>query len=140
MQSPTAPSNGLEISQNAPPFLRDLRRLSKQCRKLDSDLTAVFREMQEGFAKMQRGEPPRNYMNDAAMGVAIPNFDSLMWKKRCASSDLGRGKRGGLRLIYHLDRQKGLATPLRLYLKSELADVPRRDIERAAQEAGIVIK
>jgi hypothetical protein len=86
----------------------------------------------------------REYLNDDAYaelqmaliadpeaGVVIPGSGGVR-KLRWAGS--GRGKRGGLRVVYYLRTRHGQIWLLTLYAKNVLDDIPPRLLRRIKEE------
>jgi len=86
----------------------------------------------------------RDYLNDDAYaelqmaliadpeaGVVIPGSGGVR-KLRWAGS--GRGKRGGLRVVYYLRTRHGQIWLLTLYPKNVLEDIPPRLLRRIREE------
>lgn len=65
---------------------------------------------------------------------ALPGYSHKLWKYRVASRDMGRGKRGGFRIIFymHPDQHKEpkVIHLLTIYAKSERADVSHEELLR----------
>lgn len=65
---------------------------------------------------------------------ALPGYSHKVWKYRVGSRDMGRGKRGGFRIIFYMD-PKAAQDPriihlLTIYAKNERADVPADELLR----------
>ncbi len=120
MVPPSPQSKRLEIREDAPSFQRQLKRLAKKFPKLREDLKVATDEIRENDPA-KRGDP-------------IPGFARSIWKKRFASSDLGRGKSGSFRLVYHWKEGLSVATPLLMYPKTERDNVTAKEIQDALKE------
>lgn len=60
---------------------------------------------------------------------AIPGFAQALWKTRLGVK--GRfGKRGGYRMIYHVDWERRVVTPVALYFKKDIPDLPVAEIQQ----------
>lgn len=68
---------------------------------------------------------------DPEAGVVIPGSGGVR-KLRWAGS--GRGKRGGLRVVYYLRTRHGQIWLLTLYAKNVLDDIPPRLLRRIKEE------
>lgn len=62
------------------------------------------------------------------LGMSLQGFGEVK-KLRVPNSDIARGKSGGYRLIYFVDRNHGKVVPLLLYSKSRKADVTAKEIK-----------
>ena len=61
------------------------------------------------------------------LGIVVPGSGGVR-KLRIRSTDLKRGKSGGLRLLYVVLPDRELVCPLFIYAKSDRADVTRREL------------
>ncbi|MGA9851324.1 MAG: transcriptional regulator [Gammaproteobacteria bacterium] len=68
---------------------------------------------------------------DPDMGVIIPG-SGVLRKLRWAIP--GKGKRGGLRVIYYWKNKQGEIWLLTLYAKNEVTDIPRHMLKILKQE------
>ncbi len=82
---------------------RQLKRLAKKYRRIKQDLAPL--------EVLLPGNP--------RAGDAIPGFADTVFKIRVASSDMKKGKRGGFRVIYHLDEFAQTVWLLDIYAKAE---------------------
>ena len=62
------------------------------------------------------------------LGMSLQGFGEVK-KLRVPNSDSAKGKRGGYRLIYLVDRDQGKVVPLLLYSKSRKADVTAKELK-----------
>jgi mRNA-degrading endonuclease RelE of RelBE toxin-antitoxin system len=71
-------------------------------------------------------------------GDAIPGYSRTVWKIRIGVR--GRfGKRGGYRMIYHVNWEKRVITPIALYFKGDVPDLPIAELRKRLIEVGKVI-
>lgn len=102
-------------------FERNLRRLVKKYRTIQSDLKPIIEQLQEGvFA-----------------GDRIPNIGYEVFKLRIRNRDAGKGKSGGYRLIYYLKTANKVIL-LTIYSKSEQSDITLEDVRQIITEADVV--
>ena len=87
-------------------FQRKARFLSKKYRHIQTDLQPILE-------KLRLGE---------TLGDRISGLKSIVYKLRIKNSDIQKGKSGGYRLIYWLQRPKGIVL-LDIYSKSEKDNV-----------------
>ncbi|MEW6104453.1 MAG: type II toxin-antitoxin system RelE/ParE family toxin [bacterium] len=100
------------------PFKRSLHHLEKKYQRIRFDL--------EGAIEVLLIYPD--------LGKVIPNTQGVR-KLRVKSSDMAKGKRGGFRLLYLLDKEKSCITLLFVYDKPEKKDISPKEIERIIEEA-----
>ena len=103
--------------QYAHRFEHDVRALTRRYRHIRSDLDPVF-------ARLLAGERP---------GDRIRGTEGEVYKVRVRNSDVGRGKRGGYRLIY-LAADPETVVLISIYFKSDLEDISAEEIRRAVEE------
>ena len=98
-------------------FKRALRKLSRRYRSLRTDLQPLLDDLSEGKTP-----------GDQLQNTRYPTF-----KVRVKNSDAQKGKRGGYRVIYYL--QKAEETVLvTLYSKSDQADIASEDVHRIIEK------
>ena len=102
----------------SPPFQAQLRWLTRQYPHAADDVHPCLESLRR----------------DPEQGNAIPGWRRRVWKLRINSSDIRRGKRYGLRLIYLLE--PGLIYPLIVYAKTKKEDVTRAEILRVLRAIG----
>ncbi len=85
------------------PFTRKLKKLKKKYPHIKNDLEPLLEEMENGRVP---GDP-------------IPELFQKVYKVRCASSDMKRGKSGGYRIIYYLEVEDGNIYLLTIYAKAK---------------------
>lgn len=87
-------------------FQRKIKSLSKKYRYIQTDLQPILE-------KLRWGE---------ILGDRIPGLKSIVYKLRIKNSDVKKGKSGGYRLIYWLQKSDGIVL-LDIYSKSEKDNV-----------------
>lgn len=110
------PDPVLVITTDCRKFEQQLKKLEKQYPRIQDDLAETYREIQGGELHL--------------WGDAIRGFSHKVWKKRVGGRSIGRGSRGGLRLIFYVDLEKRQIHPLVIYAKNERGDVPNDEIQR----------
>ena len=96
-----------------PAFDRAVKRLHRKYRHIKEDLQKLVETLS----------------SDPFVGVAIPGFAHEVWKIRLASTDIGKGKRGGYRVIYAVRQDTQTCYLLYVYAKPQKADVTPEEIE-----------
>ena len=104
-------------------FKRHLKNRSWRwsCFKHKDDLKPLLLSIEEGECP---GDP-------------IPGLLDKVYKARCASSDMKRGKSGGYRVIYHLEEQGNKIYLLTIYSKAERENIPVNEILQILKEMGL---
>ncbi|NEQ99732.1 MAG: type II toxin-antitoxin system RelE/ParE family toxin [Cyanothece sp. SIO2G6] len=97
----------------APTFKRNIRKLTKKYRSIQSDVQPIIEQL-------QRGE---------LLGDRIPDTGYNVFKVRVANSDNQKGKSGGYRLIYYLQTAERIIL-LTIYSKTKQADIAADDIRQ----------
>lgn len=92
-------------------FKRNLRQLARKYRHIQSDLQPVLRDLEQGLTP----------------GDRIAGVSAIVYKVRVRNSDSGKGKRGGYRIIYHIQTETQLIL-ITIYSKTEQADITSEDI------------
>lgn len=100
------------------PFKRTVRRLRRKYRHVVDDLEPAIAAL----------------LSLPELGMVIPGTPGVR-KLRVASSDIGRGKQGGFRLLYRVLVDRRLVILLFVYAKPEREDVSRQEIEDVVTEA-----
>ena len=98
-------------------FSQQLKRLSRKYRHIRADIQPLIDQL-------LAGETP----GDQIQGTGHP-----VYKVRVANSDAQRGKSGGYRIIYYLQRQNGILL-ITIYSKTEQSDIEPNDIIQIIQE------
>jgi mRNA-degrading endonuclease RelE of RelBE toxin-antitoxin system len=101
----------------APQFKRDLKQLRKKYRNIQQDIEPLIKQIQSG-------ETP---------GDRIRGASRTVYKVRLRSTNLNRGKRGGLRLVYYIRTPERIVF-VTIYSKSEQADITPDEIRRLIDE------
>lgn len=98
-------------------FLRQLKRLRKKYRRIQSDLQPLLDELQAG----------------ATPGDQVQGTGYAAYKVRLPNSDAQRGTRGGYRVIYYVQTASGRLL-VAIYSKTEQSDIPADGIRRIIEE------
>lgn len=98
-------------------FLRQLKRLRKKYRHIQSDLQPLLDELQSG----------------ATPGDRVQGTGYTVHKVRLPNSDAQRGTSGGYRVIYYVQTASGRLL-VTIYSKTEQSDIPDDDIRRIIEE------
>jgi mRNA-degrading endonuclease RelE of RelBE toxin-antitoxin system len=102
----------LKIDLTAPTFSRDLADAVKRHRSVKADLQSALQSLE----------------NDPGIGDWIPGLGEEVRKLRIGVKKDRIGKSKGYRLIYKVDRQNSVITPLFFHFKPDLALVPIKEI------------
>ena len=102
----------LKIDLSAPTFTRDLEEAIKRHRSVRTDLETVLQSLEQ----------------NPNIGDWIPGLGEEVRKIRIGVKKDGIGKSKGYRLIYKVDREISVITPLFFHFKPDLALVPSKDI------------
>jgi mRNA-degrading endonuclease RelE of RelBE toxin-antitoxin system len=89
-----------------PDFRKQVRKLEKRYRKIQSDLQPILIQIQMG----------------EAIGDRLEGIDAEVFKVRIRNSDVNRGKSGGYRMIYWLKLPECVVL-LDIYSKSDRDDI-----------------
>jgi mRNA-degrading endonuclease RelE of RelBE toxin-antitoxin system len=101
-------------------FKRDVKRLHKKYRKIRDDVEAFI-------LRLESGETP----GDQVQGVGY-----TVYKARLKSSDLSSGKSGGYRVLYFIQTAEKI-TLLTIYVKTQIEDIPVKEIRRIIKGLGL---
>lgn len=110
-----------------PSYLRCLRHLKKKYAHVEKDIGAALFEIE----------------NDCLMAcnaTAIPGYSQKLWKYRCGSTDMGRGRRGGFRIIAYIDHSRQTLYPLLVYAKTEQEDASAEQFKKTIAELGEMLR
>jgi mRNA-degrading endonuclease RelE of RelBE toxin-antitoxin system len=100
-----------------PDFRKQVRKLEKRYRKLQSDLQPILMQIQMG----------------EIIGDRLQGIDAEVFKVRIRNSDVNRGKSGGYRMIYWLKLPECIVL-LDIYSKSDRDDVQTNIIQNIINE------
>jgi mRNA-degrading endonuclease RelE of RelBE toxin-antitoxin system len=114
MRSEPPPSIQVEYTAD---FKRDLKRLHKKYRNVRADVNHFVR-------RLEAGETP---------GSQVQGTGYTVYKARVRSSNLGRGKSGGYRVLYYLKTAARIVL-LTIYAKSASEDISITRIRRIVRE------
>ena len=102
-------------------FKRRLKKLKKKYPHIKEDLKDLL-------VKIEEGELP---------GDSVPGLFNKVYKVRCASSDMKRGKSGDYRVIYYLEGLDKSIYLLTIYSKAERENIPVDLIVEVLKELGL---
>ncbi|KXB09059.1 hypothetical protein AKJ60_01090 [candidate division MSBL1 archaeon SCGC-AAA385M11] len=71
----------------------------------------------------------KNLEEDPGIGNPIPGWNKEIWKVRCASTDIKRGKSGAFRTIYLWKSRHSKVYLLFTYFKGDKTDISKNEIE-----------
>jgi mRNA-degrading endonuclease RelE of RelBE toxin-antitoxin system len=108
----------LKIDLTAPTFCRDLEEAIKRHRSVKADLNSALESLEK----------------DPNIGDWIPGLGEEVRKLRLGVKKEGIGKSKGYRLIYKVDRENSVITPLFFHFKPDLELVPIPDIVQALKD------
>ncbi len=100
-------------------FQRDVKRLRKKYRRLTEDLKPLVDELSKG---------------DFSRHEAIKGFSHKVYKARVRSSDQGKGKRGGFRVIYYVVVDDTEIFLLSIYAKARKSDIDSDYIKKIVDD------
>jgi mRNA-degrading endonuclease RelE of RelBE toxin-antitoxin system len=95
-----------------PDFRKQVRKLEKRYRKIQSDLQPILMQIQMG----------------EIIGDRLQGIDAEVFKVRIRNSDVNRGKSGGYRMIYWLKLPECVVL-LDIYSKSDRDDIEIKTIQ-----------
>ena len=104
-----------KIDPTFKPFQKNLKHLKKKFKNTVKDISRIFSHLE----------------NEAPLGTPIPHIDVPVYKVRVRNTSIPKGKSGGFRLIYKLDEENGIITPMFFYSKSEKTDATIIEIKEA---------
>ncbi len=93
-------------------FEKDIRRLAKRYRSVQTDVQHLIQ-------RLEAGEIP---------GDQVPNLEQTVFKVRVRNSDIQKGKSGGYRVIYYLKTATQIVL-ITMYSKSDRSDLAVAEIE-----------
>ena len=96
-----------------PTFEKQVKKLAKKYPHIKDDLEAFKNDFIAG--KIQ--------------GDRIPGLKREIYKARWRSTDMRRGKRGGYRIIYHLQPENNVVILLIIYAKVTREDISVKEIQ-----------
>ncbi|MEK6651907.1 MAG: type II toxin-antitoxin system RelE/ParE family toxin [Nitrospirota bacterium] len=104
-----------------PVFQRDVKYLKKKYRHIASDLEKLNSIL----------------IDDPAYGDAVTGLEGRVFKARLASSDMGKGKSGGFRIIYYLRSSDNTIYLLTIYAKAYKEDIDPVEIKALLKKIGL---
>jgi mRNA-degrading endonuclease RelE of RelBE toxin-antitoxin system len=106
-----------------PVFQKDVKYLKKKYRHIGSDLEKLNSILTE----------------NPIYGDAIKGLEGKIFKARLASSDIGKGKSGGFRIIYYLRNLDKTIYLLTIYAKAYKEDIDTVEIKDILRKTGISV-
>jgi mRNA-degrading endonuclease RelE of RelBE toxin-antitoxin system len=91
--------------------------LRRKFPKIEDDVNSIIDQL-------ERDERP---------GVKVPNVGYDVYKVRLSNTSAGRGKRGGFRVVYYIQRQNSVIL-LTVYSKTQQDDITPEQIRRIIAE------
>lgn len=98
-------------------FGKKVKRLAKRFPNIEKDLQEFYSAIEENHRQK-------------CGAAAVPKFGESVWKYRCRSSDLKRGKSGGYRIICYVDSDLFLIYPITIYAKADQSDITASEINK----------
>jgi mRNA-degrading endonuclease RelE of RelBE toxin-antitoxin system len=109
--------NPYQIDTSLKPFQEDYKQALKKYPTFKDDISKVLAALE----------------SNPESGKAIPKFARRVWKIRVGVKGYV-GKSGGYRLIYHVDFERKVITPMALYFKGETEKLPDHEVQRLFNE------
>jgi mRNA-degrading endonuclease RelE of RelBE toxin-antitoxin system len=106
------PSNLYRIDAGFGPFLSEYKSALKKFPAFKSDVFKTFEQLETA---------PNS-------GDRMKHTNTFVYKIRIGVKKQGIGKSGGYRLIYHVDDERRVITPLAIYYKPDKADIEADDL------------
>ncbi len=94
------------IDDTTPAFQRRVKHLRKDFPKIDEDLQHLFEKITKADSFKVHGD-------------GVPGFGNTVWKYRCESSNMNRGKSGGFRILAYFLESRSTLYPFLVYTKKE---------------------
>jgi mRNA-degrading endonuclease RelE of RelBE toxin-antitoxin system len=98
-------------------FTKDFKQLQKRYRRISDDLRPLLDQLRQG-------DNP---------GDQISGVGHTVYKVRLKNSDAKRGKSGGYRAVYYLEKAEEVAM-ISIYSKSDQSDIPLDVLRRIIEE------
>jgi mRNA-degrading endonuclease RelE of RelBE toxin-antitoxin system len=103
-------------------YRRCLKRLTKTYRRAETDIASAFEEIIKDFRRACHATP-------------VPGYNSTVWKYRCASSDMSKGRSGGFRMLCYYSEELNTLYPFYAYTHTEFENQPPpKDIRNCLKE------
>ena len=100
----------------------------KKLKNLRRKYPRIFQDYKELLEELEKNP----YVGDRLRGCAGPIF-----KIRMASMDMGRGKSGGFRIIYWVQKKEKIIYLLTLYPKSERENIEVSEVNEILSKTGL---
>ena len=97
--------------------MRQSRTLEKDFPKISADLAALYEDIRKDYKKVQQAH-------------GVPGYKNLVWKYRCDSSDMGRGKSGSFRVLGYYRESDNTMYMFSIYSKKQYEQPPAKDIAK----------
>ncbi len=103
---------GCPVSVSVKSMERSLSRLRKSFPRVDGDIAGLYEDISK--TSHQTAGPAK----------AVPGYSMTVWKYRCESTDMGRGKSGGLRVLAFYYKGGDVLFPFLVYIKKDFEKEP----------------
>jgi mRNA-degrading endonuclease RelE of RelBE toxin-antitoxin system len=90
-------------------FTKKVKQLRKSFPHVDKDLAGLYEDLSSDYK---------------SHGDGVPGFQNAVWKFRCPSTDMNRGKSGGFRVLAFVNEGAHTIYPFFVYSKAEYAKAP----------------
>jgi mRNA-degrading endonuclease RelE of RelBE toxin-antitoxin system len=101
----------------SPDFVRQRKALEKNFPKISVDLASLYEDIRKDYKKVQQAH-------------SVPGFKNLLWKYRCESSDMARGKSGSFRVLGYYREEDNTMYMLFVHPKSQFEQPPVKDLTK----------
>jgi len=102
-------------------FENRIKKLAKKYKNIKKDFEKLLNDFESG-----------NFIGDAIKG-----FKNKVFKIRMRSSNMQKGKRGGFRIIYHLEIKQKRIILLTIYAKVQKKDIKPKEIKAILKNLGL---
>jgi len=96
---------------SSPDYERLLKKLRKKYPRAEEDLAAAFEDIARDFTT-------------ACQANAVPGFHRAVWKYRCKSSNMQRGRSGGFRILAYYAEASNTLFAIAVYTKDQYEQQP----------------
>lgn len=101
----------------SPDFVRQRYVLAKDYPRIVTDLAALYEDIRKDHAKVLQSH-------------SVPGFKNAVWKYRCDSSDMNRGKSGSFRVMAYYREADNTLYPFCVYSKQQYEQPPAKDVAK----------
>jgi hypothetical protein len=102
---------------SSPDFVRQRKALEKDFPHISTDLASLYEDIREDYKKVQQAH-------------GVPGYKNLVWKYRCESSDMDRGKSGSFRVLGYYREEDNTMYMISVYPKKLYEQPPAKDMEK----------